>query len=38
MDDRNAALAFFANRKIGTKVGSGFAVVLLILAVSSVLA
>ena len=38
MDNRTSALSFISDRTIGTKVAAGFAVVLLILAVSSVLA
>jgi methyl-accepting chemotaxis protein len=38
MNDHNSVLAMFTNRSIGTKIASGFAAVLLILAVSSVLA
>src|ERR1700733_333284 len=38
MRDGKSALSFISDRTIGTKVAAGFAVVLLILAVSSVLA
>ena len=38
MRDRRSTLSFISDRTIGTKVAAGFAVVLLILAVSSVLA
>jgi methyl-accepting chemotaxis protein len=38
MSDQNGMLSIIANRKIGTKVATGFAAVLLILAVSSTLA
>ena len=38
MSDRSSAMLLFANRSIGTKIATGFAVVLLILAVSSVFA
>ena len=38
MSDRSSALSFIANRSIGTKIATGFACVLLILAVSSVIA
>jgi hypothetical protein len=35
MRERNEATAYFAYRKLGTKIGAGFALVLLVLAVSS---
>ena len=38
MSDRSSAMLLIANRSIGTKIATGFAVVLLILAVSSVFA
>jgi methyl-accepting chemotaxis protein len=38
MSNRNAILAFIADRTIGTKIAAGFTAVLLILAVSSVMA
>jgi methyl-accepting chemotaxis protein len=38
MSDRKSVLSFFTDRTIGTKIAAGFTVVLLILAVSSVLA
>ena len=38
MSERNSALSIFTDRTIGTKIAAGFAVVLLVLAVSSVLA
>ncbi len=38
MSERNSALSIFTDRTIGTKIGAGFAVVLLVLAVSSILA
>ena len=38
MNNRRSTLSFISDRTIGTKVSAGFAVVLLILAVSSALA
>ena len=38
MNNRNTTLSFISDRTISTKVAAGFAVVLFILAVSSVLA
>jgi hypothetical protein len=35
MPDHNGLLSFIANRRVGTKIGAGFAVVLAILAISS---